>query len=133
MSSFTHIRTSKDNHARVVELTRKFGFGAENVAARVALATSLASGKRLDVTHMQNAAGKQYRTTVLFGKHIESYVSLVAVKYGLHRTNKDVPKLIKMHIDHGIEQLCAMQLEKQLGDMTESLISAIEMGLSRLK
>ena len=133
MSSFTHIRTSEKNHAKVVELTRKFGFGAENVAARVALATSLASGKRMDLSEIQNSAGKQYRTTVLFGKHTETYVSMVAVKYDLHRTNKDVPRLIKMHIDDGIELLFDKQLERHSGDMSETLISAIEIGLDVMK
>ncbi len=132
MSSFTHIRTSEKNHPRVVELTRKFGFGAENVAARVALATSLASGKRMDLSKLQNSAGKQYRTTVLFGKHMETYVSMVAVKYGLHRTNKDVPKLIKMHIDDGIEQWHALQLEKPGNDLAELLLTTIEGGLAKL-
>lgn len=132
MSSFTHIRTSEKNHAKVVELTRKFGFGAENVAARVALATSLASGKRMDLNEIQNSAGKQYRTTILFGKHTETYVSMVAVKYGLHRTNKDVPRLIKMHIDDGIEQLHSRHLSQQSSDPSEALMSAVGQGLLKL-
>ena len=132
MSSFTHIRTSKDNHARVVELTRKFGFGAENVAARIALATSLASGKRMDLRNMQNVAGKQYRTTILFGKHIESYVSMVAVKYGLHRTNKDVPKLIKMHIDDGVECLHKQLESSSNTEPFDVVLQALEQGLSKI-
>lgn len=130
MSSFTHIRTSEKNHAKVVELTRKYGFGAENVAARVALATSLASGKRMDLDEIQNSAGKQYRTTVLFGKHTETYVSMVAVKYGLQRTNKDVPKLIKMHIDDGIEQMHKVLIDGSNLEPFEHLASHIDRGVT---
>ncbi|MFT3886511.1 MAG: DndE family protein [Flavobacteriales bacterium] len=132
MSSFTHIRTSKDNHERVVELTRKFGFGAENVAARVALATSLANGKRMDINRIQNSVGKEYRTSVLFGKHVETYVSMIAVKYGLHRTNKDIPKLIKMHIDDGIEVLHDQISEQPGRDTMHFLFESIERSLSQL-
>ena len=129
MSTFTHIRTSKENHTRVVELTRKFGFGAENVAARVALATSLASGKRMDLNEIQNAGGKEYRTTVLFGKHLDTYVNILAVKYGLHRTDKDVPKLIKMHLDHGLELVHSNLQNRSSVDPFEVLLSEIETGL----
>ena len=130
MSIFTHIRTSEKNHSKVVELTRKFGFGAENVAARIALATSLASGKDMDLIKLQNSAGKQYRTTVLFGKHMETYVSMVAVKYGLHRTNKDVAKLIKMHVDDGIEMMYVSLQESPNADPFHHLAEKIELGLN---
>jgi DNA sulfur modification protein DndE len=130
MTSFSHIRTSKDNHTRVVELTRKFGFGAENVAARVALAASLASGKRMELSLIQNSAGKEYRTTVLFGKHLDAYVSMIAVKYSLHKTDKDVPKLIKMHIDDGLEYLHNTLVTTSNMDPFDNLASTIEAGLN---
>ena len=41
---FTQIKTSTKNRENVVELTRKFNLGAENVIARIALAYSLQSG-----------------------------------------------------------------------------------------
>lgn len=41
---FTQIRTSAKNKDIVTILTRKFGLGAENVIARIAIAYSLHSG-----------------------------------------------------------------------------------------
>ena len=41
---FTQIKTSLKNKETVTVLTRKFGLGAENIIARIAIAYSLQSG-----------------------------------------------------------------------------------------
>lgn len=103
MSTFTHIKTSKDNRTRVAELTRKLQLGPENVIARIALAYSLSKDKRFNLENIQNSGGKEYSKNVLFGHYLPFYEALICTHYKIYKTNKDVPKYIKMHIDDGLE------------------------------
>ncbi|MFD2586065.1 DndE family protein [Croceitalea marina] len=103
MSTFTHIRTSSANKLRVTELTRRLQLGPENVIARIALTYSLSKNEKLDLNNIQNSSGKEYRQSVLFGNYTQNYIALICSHYGLYRTDKDIPKYIKMHIDHGLE------------------------------
>ena len=45
---FSQIKTSIKNKDHVIDLTRKFNLGAENVIARIAIAYSLQSGALQD-------------------------------------------------------------------------------------
>ena len=45
---FSQIKTSAKNREIVVDLTRKFNLGAENVIARIAIAYSLKSGVKFN-------------------------------------------------------------------------------------
>jgi DNA sulfur modification protein DndE len=109
---FTHIRTSKENREVVTKLTNRLNLGAENVIARIALAHSLAQGQTLDLSDIANSGGKEYSKSVLFGEHIHAYVGMVCTRYGLHASNRDVPKYLKMHIDDGLN-LLQLEIEKQ--------------------
>lgn len=31
------------------------------------------------------------------------YIGLICVKYGLYKTDKDIPKYVKLHIDDGLQ------------------------------
>ena len=103
MSTFTHIKTSGDNKIRVTELTRKLQLGTENVIARIAFAYSLSKDRVLSLKNIRNSTGKEYRSTVLFGNNINHYVALICTYYDLYKTDKDIPKYIKMHVDDGLE------------------------------
>ena len=105
MSTFTHIRTSKANKEVVSQLTRKLNLGAENVIARIALAYSLKSNKKLDLKDVQDSGGKAYSRKVLFGDYDKYYIALVAQHYQLHITNQDLGKYLKLHVDDGLEIL----------------------------
>ena len=39
----------------------------------------------------------------MFGKYRDYYIALICQHYGLYKTDKDIPKYLKMHIDHGLE------------------------------
>lgn len=103
MSTFTHIKTSSDNKLRVTELTRKLQLGPENVIARIALTYSLSKNQKLNLKNIQNASGKVYSKSVLFGNNTQYYIALICTHYDLYRTDKDIPRYIKMHIDDGLE------------------------------
>ena len=100
---FTSIKTSRSNKYIVTDLSRKFNLGAENIIARIALTYSLSKKRILSLTDISDSQGKEYSKNVLFGSNLPYYVGLVCVKYGLYKTDKDIPKYIKMHIDDGLQ------------------------------
>ena len=100
---FTSIKTSRTNKDIVTDLTRKFNLGAENIIARIALTYSLSKDRLLSLTDIADSQGKEYSKNVLFGNNLPYYIGLICVKYGLYKTDKDIPKYIKMHIDDGLQ------------------------------
>lgn len=100
---FTSIKTSAANKIIVTELTRKLNLGPENVIARLALSYSLSKEKKLFLSDIKDSRGKEYNKNVLFGNNLSFYVALVCIHYKLYKTDKDIPRYIKMHIDDGLE------------------------------
>jgi DNA sulfur modification protein DndE len=102
---FSHIRTSKENKEIVTKLTNKFNLGSENVIARIALAYSLEHDNKLDLHDLKDSGGKEYSKSVLLGDKEDIYTGLIRVKYDLHSSNKNISKLLKMHLDSGLLHL----------------------------
>jgi len=102
---FTQIKTSKENKEVVALLTRKLGLGTENVIARIAYTYSLSQDKKLDLNDIKDAGGKEYSKSVLFGEYYDIYLGLLCVHYGLYKTDKDIGRYIKMHVDEGLQLL----------------------------
>lgn len=100
---FTSIKTSRANKDIVTDLSRKFNLGAENIIARIALTYSLSKDRLLSLTDIADSQGKEYSKNVLFGNNFPYYIGLICVKYGLYKTDKDIPKYIKLHIDDGLQ------------------------------
>ena len=99
---FKTIKTSKANKAVVTSLTNKFNLGAENVIARIAIATSLAKEEKLDLKNLQDSQGKEYSRNVLLGDHEIIYIAMICQLYGIYKTDKNIPKYIKAHLDDGL-------------------------------
>lgn len=102
---FTQIKTSKENKEVVALLTRKLGLGTENVIARIAYTYSLSQDKKLDLNDIKDAGGKEYSKSVLFGDNYDIYLGLLCVHYSLYKTDKDIGRYIKMHVDDGLQLL----------------------------
>ena len=94
---FTSIKTSRTNKDIVTDLSRKFNLGAENIIARIALTYSLSKDRLLSLTDIADSQGKEYSKNVLFGNNLPYYIGLICVKYGLYKTDKDIP------IDDGLQ------------------------------
>ena len=129
---FTSIKTSKANKDIVTDLSRKFNLGAENIIARIALTYSLSQDRILSLADISDSQGKEYSKNVLFGSNLPYYIGLICVKYGLYKTDKDIPKYIKLHIDDGLQLM-----NKELRDNPnlngyDYLIDKIETGLNGL-
>ena len=100
---FTSIKTSKANKQIVTDLSRKFNLCAENIIARIAFTYSLSKNRVLSLTDIADSQGKEYSKNVLFGSNTPYYIGLICVKYRIYKTDKDIPKYIKLHIDDGLQ------------------------------
>ncbi len=129
---FTHIKTSKANRELVSKLTRKLNLGTENHIARIALTYSLSKDRKMDLSNIKDSGGKEYSKNVLFGNYMPFYISLICVHYNLYKTDKDIPKYIKMHIDDGLELINKELNENPNLDGFEYIIDKIEKGLSKI-
>lgn len=98
------LKTAKENREIVANLSRKLSLGSENHIARIAFAHSI-SKEKLNLLDIKNSGGKEYSKSVFFGDNYELYAGLVSIKYGLHSSDKDIPRYIKMHVDDGLKKL----------------------------
>ena len=129
---FTHIKTSRENRELVSKLTRKLNLGTENIIARIAFTYSIAKDNKLDLNEIKDSQGKEYSKAVLFGNNLPYYVSLLCVHYNIYKTDKDIPKYIKMHIDDGL-QLISKELQGNPNlDGFDYIIEKIEYGLKEI-
>jgi len=108
---FTQIKTSRENKEIVAQLTRKLNLGAENIIARMAYSYSLSKDRRLNLNDLADAGGKEYSRSVLFGDHDELYIGLLCTHYSIYKTDKDLGKYVKLHIDDGLH-LIDLELKK---------------------
>ena len=99
---FSSIRTSEENKSKVSELTSKLQLGAENVIARLALSYSISHSGQMDLKGIKNSKGKSYSKQVLFGDHLSFYIALICQHYQIYKTNREIPRYLKLHIDDGL-------------------------------
>lgn len=102
---FSQIKTSSKNREIVVELTRKFNLGAENVIARIAIGYSLQSGDKFSPLDIKDSGGKEYSKNVLFGNYYPIYEALICTHYQIHSNDKDLPRYFKLHLDDGLQRI----------------------------
>lgn len=100
---FSHIKTSSKNKEIVVDLTRKFNLGAENIIARIAIGYSLQTGLKFKPTEVKDSGGKEYSKNVLFGNYYPIYLAIICTYYQINENNKDIPRYFKIHLDHGLQ------------------------------
>lgn len=129
---FTQIKTSIKNKEAVTVLTRKFGLGAENVIARIAIACSLQSGVKFSPLDIKDSGGKEYSKNVLFGNLYPVYASIMCKYYNIRMSDKDLPRYFKPHLDDGLEKI--MQDIKDNPNLVgfDYLFDKIELGLNEI-
>lgn len=130
---FSSIKTSKANKELVTKLTNKLNLGAENVIARLAFTYSLSQEKKMDLTQIQDSSGKEYSIKVLFGEYAELYVALVCVHYNIYKTDSDIAKYVKMHIDQGLEAINDEVENKHSISGNDFMVNQVEIGLKYLE
>lgn len=102
---FSQIKTNSKNKENVVELTRKFNLGAENIIARIAIAYSLQSGVKFSPLDIKDSGGKEYSKNVLFGNYYSIYIAMICTHYQISDNDKDIPRYLKLHLDDGLERI----------------------------
>lgn len=131
-----NLKTSEANKERVGELTQRLGNNIkENVVARIAIAYSLARGFRLDlVRDLRDSKGKEYKEDTLLGTQYRNlYVALICQHYGIHKTDGNVPRYIKMHLDHGLELMSKVFGDNRNYTSIEFLLDYAEQGIEALE
>lgn len=129
-----NIRTSEANKAVVQELTRRLNLGTENVVSRIAFSYSISKNIKLDLEKdLFDSKGKEYKDDILFGKYREYYIALICQHYGLYKTDKDIGKYIKMHIDHGLTLMNKLFEDNKNYSGLDFLLEHIETGIEKLE
>ncbi|WP_294248545.1 DndE family protein [uncultured Chryseobacterium sp.] len=108
---FNQIRTSRENKEIVAQLTRKLNLGTENIIARMAFSYSISQDRKLNLNDQLDSGGKEYSRSVLFGDYDDIYIGLLCTHYSIYKTDKDLGRYIKLHIDDGL-QLINEELHK---------------------
>ena len=129
-----NIRTSEANKAVVQELTKRLNLGTENVVSRIAFAFSIAKGGKLNLEKDHaDSKGKEYKDDILFGKYRDYYIALICQHYNLYKSDKDIGKYIKMHIDHGLTLINKIFDENKSYTGLDFLFEHIEKGIDKLE
>ncbi|MEZ4910631.1 MAG: DndE family protein [Saprospiraceae bacterium] len=129
-----NIRTSDANKVVVQELTRKLNLGTENYVSRIAFSYSLAKGTILHLEKdLFDSKGKEYKDDILFGKYRDYYIALICQHYGLYKSDQNIGKYIKMHIDHGLSMMNRLFEENSNYSGLDFLIENIEKGIEKLE
>jgi len=126
------IKTSEKNRGVVRGLTAKLGLGPENLIARIAFAYSVAQGRKFSPSDIKDSKGKEYSDKVLFGDYPETYVAIVCQHYGIYKSDYDIPKYIKMHIDDGLSLISHSVEENPNLPLLDFILEQIEKGLEAL-
>ena len=129
---FNQIKSSSSNKVLITELTRRFGLGAENIIARIAISYSLHSGKRFSPLEVSDSGGKEYSKNVLFGSLYNSYLYALCTAYNIPDSNRDIPRYFKIHLDHGIELIYGEVTENPNLVGFDFLFDKIKIGLSEI-
>jgi DNA sulfur modification protein DndE len=128
-----NLKTSLDNKSVVQDLTRKFNLSAENLIARIAFAHSISNGDYLSIEKdLKDSKGKEYKDEVFFGKYKDIYIGIICQHYMIYKTNQDIPKYIKMHVDSGLESLHKLFENNTLYTGQDFLVESIEKGIEHL-
>ncbi|HVW15859.1 MAG TPA: DndE family protein [Mucilaginibacter sp.] len=129
-----NIRTSEANKVVVQELTKKMNLGTENVVSRIAFAYSLSRNIKLSLdTDLRDGKGKEYKDDILFGRYRHYYIAMICQHYSLHKTDKDIGKYIKMHIDNGLEIMNKLFTDNRNYSGLDFLLEHIELGIDKLE
>ena len=123
------IKTSENNRQVISTITSQLDLGAENVIARLAFAYSIGGDSKLNIDKIEDSKGKEYSSKVLFGENIPYYIAILSNKYNIHKSNKDIPKYVKLHVDDGLGKIYNMTNKKGMDFLLDSILE----GLNKIK
>lgn len=129
-----NITTSADNKEIVKELTRRLNLGSYNNIARIAFAYSIKTKIILSISKdYKDVKGQEYKDDTFFGKYRNYYIAIICQHYKLHKSNTDIGKYVKMHVDHGLELINKLFFDNANYSGFDFLIDNIDSGISELE
>ena len=129
------IKTNKANHSVVKLLQTKFEFPDESIPAKIAINYTLQINKTFNINDFQvvDNTGKEYQENTLFGgrDNYNLYRALFNQQYGRILSETEFNKLVKLHLDFGLERLKAEILDTDRGrnSHVDYLMSIVKRGL----
>ena len=131
-----NIKTSKANQEVVTFLTQRLpGSPKENIIARIALGYSLAQGKRFTQAEFNSfdSQGKEYKDSILFDvANKDYYIALICQAYGINKNSDLIPKYVKLHVDHGLEQIYYLFENRQQYTFFDFLVENLSKGIDAI-
>jgi len=83
--------------------------------------------------NLKDSKGKSYKDDTFFGKYKDYYIALICQHYNFHKSNTDIGKFVKMHVDHGLELINKLFEDNANYSGFDFLIDSIESGISELE
>lgn len=128
-----NVKTSEVSHKLIRDYSVKLKLPSENIIARIALAYSISKNKQLDIKDIKDSKGKEYKEDTFFGKNKRFYVALICQLYKIHISNINIPKLVKMHTDDGLEIMNKFFESNVNHTIYDFLIEAIDRGIESIE
>ena len=130
------IKTNKENHSVVKRLKDKYDFPNQSIPAKIAINYSLQLNKTFNLDDYPNLdnSGMEYDENTLFGgrENYSFYRALFSQQYGRVLTEIEFNKIVKIHLDFGLELLKEQVLDTDRGKNShiDYLMSLIKRGLN---
>lgn len=128
-----NIKTSELSHKLIRDYSTRLKLPAENIIARIALGYSISKNRQLDLKKIGDAKGKEYKEETFFGKHKTYFVALICQLYNINRSDINIPKYVKMHIDDGLELMDKFFGGNSNHTIYDFLIEAIDRGIESIE
>ncbi len=128
-----NIKTSETSRDLIRDYSNRLKLPAENIIARIALSYSISKGKKLDLKSIKDSKGKEYKEDTFFGRYRLQYISLICQLYNIHKSDINIPKYIKLHIDDGLELMNKFFESNINHTIYDFLIETIDRGIESIE
>jgi DNA sulfur modification protein DndE len=128
-----NISTSQETEEILGRLSSKFSLPSKNILMRIAFAYSLTRGRKIDLSKAEDTKGNPYKEFTVVGYYRTYYVALICQFYGIFKTDSDIPKYFKLHIDDGLRLLDKLFSENSNYNFSDFLLAHIERGIDSLE
>ncbi|MER0441597.1 DndE family protein [Emticicia sp. W12TSBA100-4] len=128
-----NISTSEETEEILGRLSQRFNLPSKNILMRIAFSYSLTRGRRLNPAKPEDTKGNPYKEITVVGRYRSYYIALICQFYNIFKTDSDIPKYFKLHIDDGLRLLDKLFAESSNYNLTDFLLEHIERGIDSLE
>jgi DNA sulfur modification protein DndE len=128
-----NVSTSEETEAILAKLQSRFSVTSKNILMRIALAYSLTRGRKLSLSKPEDTKGNPYKEITIVGNYRSYYIALICQFYDIYKTDSDIPKYFKLHIDDGLRLLEKLFSESSNYNLSDFLLEHIERGIDSLE